>query len=712
MKTPGVMVWNKKELVAEEVRALATRYDLDLLEASILLRRGIADGEALLSYLEDDLRFTPNPFLFRDMEDVVDRLLGARDDEEPVLVFGDRDADGITSTVILVEAFQELGLKVEWRVPQGDDAYGLTLEAVDTFAEAGGGLIVTIDCGISNVKEVTRARELGIDVLIFDHHVAPEGLPPALAFINPKIPGETYPFASLAACAVASKVVWAMRFAETPLYNQRMCLLHCRQAEEGLLVEAVRLVNLTERKRLRLVFGKNSTASDLSLLVTFLQDQEIFVYDEKVQLRLLRQLFGSGVEIGVFDLAPQIKHAFPTLAGLSFDEVRAKSRLPRYRPDTGDLDILVSLFTSSVFKAFPSLGTDFLPVLDLVALGTLADLMPLEGENRILVKLGMQSLNTTKREGLRALLMRLKMLGKPLSTTDVSWSLTPVINAAGRLGCPEKAVELLLTADEVRRRALAAELEDLNHQRRQLGATAWDQVLPAARISFEALDQKMALVYDPSIARGITGILASRLMNLMGVPAVVITRQDARCIGSLRANRGFETRRFLDAFADLFTDYGGHDAAAGFNFPEARWPEFESRLKALLPAFPLGQEGTMRLDVDADLPKDYLKPDLLALIDRLEPYGEGCRPLVFTCKGLPILTLDLVGKTGAQHVRLTLDGGTHKWPAIYWNALERLENGDFAAGDKVDAAFQISRNYFQGQDKPQLTILDLVRSAV
>jgi len=120
----------------------------------------------------------------------------------------------------------------------------------------------------------------------------------------------------------------------------------------------------------------------------------------------------------------------------------------------------------------------------------------------------------------------------------------------------------------------------------------------------------------------------------------------------------------------------------------------------------------MRLDVDADLPKDYLKPDLLALIDRLEPYGEGCRPLVFTCKGLPILTLDLVGKTGAQHVRLTLDGGTHKWPAIYWNALERLENGDFAAGDKVDAAFQISRNYFQGQDKPQLTILDLVRSAV
>src|SRR6185369_10620908 len=221
-----------------------------------------------------------------------------------------------------------------------------------------------------------------------------------------------------------------------------------RQAEEGLVVEAVRLVNLTERKRLRLVFDAKSTASDLSLLVAFLQDQEIFVFDERAQLRLLRQLFGPGVEIGVFDLAPQIRLAFPSLVGQGFDDLKAKSRLPRYRPETGDLDILVSLFTSWVYKANPKLGSEFLPVLDLVALGTLADLMPLEGENRILVKLGMQTLNTTRREGLRALLLRLKMLGKPLSTTDVSWSLTPVINAAGRLGCPEKAVELLLTGDE------------------------------------------------------------------------------------------------------------------------------------------------------------------------------------------------------------------------------------------------------------------------
>ncbi len=710
MRTAGTMVWNKKELIAEEVRTLAARYDVKLLEASILLRRGVADGEALLSYLEDDLRFTPNPFLFRDMEDVVDRLTGARDDDEAVLVFGDRDADGITSTVILVEAFREFGLNVEWRVPQKDEAYGLTLDAVEALAQAGGGLIVTIDCGISNFKEIERAGELGIDVLVFDHHVAPAELPGALAFINPKIPGETYPFPFLAACAVASKVVWALRFSATPLYNQRMCLLHCRQAEEGLIVEAARLVNLTERKRLRLVFDAKSQAADLSLLVEFLQNQEIFVFEERVQLRLLRQLFGPGVDIGVFDLAPQIRKAFPSLANQSFDELKAKSRLPRYRLETGDLDILLSLFTSSVYKAYPELGADFLPVLDLVALGTLADLMPLEGENRILVKLGMQTLNSSRREGLRALLMRLKLLGKPLSTTDVSWSLTPVINAAGRLGCPEKAVELLLTDSADRQRVLASELEALNHQRRQLGAMAWDQILPVARVSYETLNNRMALVFDPSIPRGITGILASRLMNLLGVPAVVVTAQDGRCIGSLRANRGFETRRFLDAFSDLFTDYGGHDQAAGFNFPEDRWAAFEERLKSILPDFPLSKEGQDVIEIDADLPQDFLKPDLLEVVDRLEPYGEGCRPLVFSSHSLKIVSLDLVGKTGAKHVRLTLDGGAYKWPAIYWNALERLERGDFALGDHVDIAFQISRNYFQGQEKIQLTVLDLARA--
>lgn len=710
MNKAASMTWVRKDVPAEEVRQLALRYDLNLLEASILARRGVTQPEDLLFYLEDDLRFVPNPFLFQNMEDVVDRLNGALDDEESVLVFGDRDADGITSTVLLVEAFTELGLKVSWKVPQGDEAYGLTLAAVEEFAEAGGGLIVTVDCGISNFKEVARANDLGVDVLILDHHVAPGELPDALAIVNPKVPGETYPFATMAACAVASKVIWALRFAQTPLYNQRMCVLHCHQEEEGLHVEAVRLVNLTERRRLRLVFNDKSGTSDLQALVDFLQDQEIFVYDERAQTKLLRQLFGPGVEIGLFDLAPEIRKAFPSLAGLDFRTVKAKSRLPRYLTGAGDLDILVSLFTSSVYKAYPSLGADFTPLLDLVALGTLADLMPLAGENRILVKLGMQALHTTRREGLRVLLLKLKLLGKPLTTTDVSWQFIPTLNAAGRLGAPEKAVELLLTTDAARRRVLADELDSLNQQRKQMSQDAWELVLPLARTSLEALGGSLVLVMSPEIPRGITGLVASRLVSGFGVTSVVISRQDDRYIGSLRAKSGFETRRFLDSFSDIFTDYGGHDQAAGFNLPLEKFPAFEKRVKEILPGFSVSGVSEQTLDIDAELPLAFFTPDLIQTVDKLEPYGEGHRPLVFVARGLGIIALDLVGKLGAQHVKMTLDAGATKWPAIFFHALDRLEAGEFHLGDKVDAAFHLNRNLFQGQEKLQLTLLDLQRS--
>jgi len=710
VKKVPVMTWLKKDLVAEEVRELALRYDLNLMEASILARRGVIQPEDLLYFLEDDLRFVPNPFLFQNMEDVVDRLMGALDDEEAVLVFGDRDADGITSTVLLVEAFTALGLKVQWKVPQGDEAYGLTVAAVEEFAQAGGGLIVTVDCGISNFNEIALAGELGVDVLVFDHHVAPEVLPPALAIINPKVPGEPYPFATMAACAVASKVIWALRFSQTPLYNQRMCVLHCHQEEDGLVVEAIRLVNLAERRRLRLVFNDKSGSQDLQALVDFLQDQEIFVFDERAQTKMLRLLFGPGVEIGLFDLAPEIRKSFPSLAGLDFRAVKGKSRLPRYLVGAGDLDILVSLFTSSVFKAYPSLGADFVPLLDLVALGTLADLMPLAGENRILVKLGIQALHSTRREGLRVLLLKLKLLGKPLTTTDVSWQLIPTINAAGRLGHPEKAVELLLTSDPERRRVLADELDQLNQQRKQMTLDAWEVVLPLARASHFELNEAMVLVISEQIPRGITGLVASRLVSTFAVPSLVLTRQGDKFIGSLRANRGFETRRFLDSFEDLFTDYGGHDQAAGFNLPETAIEEFQTRLKSLLPGFPLQGDGELKLEIDAELPLAFFTAELIQTVDKLEPYGEGHRPLVFVARGLNIVALDLVGKSGAQHVKLTLDAGSTKWPAIYFHALDRLEAGEFHKGDRVDAAFHVARNTFQGQDKLQLTILDLRRS--
>ncbi|NNM53188.1 MAG: single-stranded-DNA-specific exonuclease RecJ [Spirochaetales bacterium] len=707
MKVEKRQHWSKKPLDSAEVKQMAVRYGLSLLEASILLRRGITEGKDLLFYLEDDLRFLHNPFLFASMEDAVDRLLAAQEEKEQVFVFGDRDVDGVSATVLLVEALHELGLKPEWKVPEGEETYGLSESVIALAVEKECTLLVTVDCGISNAAEIAKARQAGIDVIVLDHHVSPEDLPLAMAILDPKIPEESYPFPYLSATAVVSKLVWALRFAQTPLYNQRLCLLNVRQGEDGLTVEACHLVNLLVKKRLCLVFTSETPRSTAALLAEFLQDQEIYVWDSGQQTALLKQIFGARALISLFDMAPGILQAFPGLKSLTLPEVLAKSRLPRYFPDTEPLDILVSLFISSVHKKFPPLGSEFTSVLDLVGLSTLADMMPLEGENRILVRLGMQSLNKSTRPGLRSLLMKLKLLGHPLSTTEVSWQVTPVLNAAGRLGEPASAIDLFLTGEEEKRKLLADRLEELNQERKALSQTAWTDILPQARQFWEASGERFALVHDARVPKGITGILASRLMNTLGVPALVMTEQRNKTIGSLRTNRGFETRRFLDAFADLFIDYGGHAQAAGFQMLSSNLEEFKSRLSSMLPQFALTDKTDLTLDLDAEIPLNMLTADLIKIVDYFEPYGEGNRPLIFSTKGLRVLDADLVGKSGAQHLKMTLDAGTAKWPAIWWNALEFLPSAKVVSGSIVNIAYQVGRNYFYGQESLQLTILDL-----
>jgi single-stranded-DNA-specific exonuclease len=213
------MIWDKKDVPGELVKDLAARYGCDLLTASILARRGVTSGEEIRYFLEDDPLFLRNPFELPGMEDAVDRILAAKEEGEKVLVFGDRDVDGITGTALLTGRLREMGLDVEWRIPVGDEAYGLSRSAVEDFAAQAGGLIITVDCGISCAAEIAFAGELGIDVIVTDHHNPPETLPEALTIVNPKLAnseesGPVYPFRDLSGCAVAYKLLSALRFAQ------------------------------------------------------------------------------------------------------------------------------------------------------------------------------------------------------------------------------------------------------------------------------------------------------------------------------------------------------------------------------------------------------------------------------------------------------------------------------------------------------------------
>ncbi|MDA3951617.1 MAG: DHH family phosphoesterase, partial [Spirochaeta sp.] len=338
------MKWNKPPVDADEVKRISSRYGTDLLTAAILHRRGVTRAAQMPYYLENDLRYLHDPFLFADMPDVVERIDQAVREKEQVLVFGDRDVDGITSTAVMVDTLRARGLEVQWRVPEGDSNYGLSMEVVETFAAQSGTLLVTVDCGITNNEEIAAAVEHGIDTIIVDHHNPHEELPPAVAIINPKV-GDEYPFEGLCACAVCSKVRQALAIGETEVFGRLVTLISARPANETVIVDAIQLEHGIEVDRITEALVPGVASLETSRLREYLVGRELVCYDEPLQKRLLRQGMGPNVDIYMLDLAEQITELFPALAGKSLLEMREGARMAKYAEgETEEIDVLFALY--------------------------------------------------------------------------------------------------------------------------------------------------------------------------------------------------------------------------------------------------------------------------------------------------------------------------------------------------------------------------------
>lgn len=704
------MKWNKKQISGGLVRETADRYGIDLLTASILHRREILIPGEVQFFLEEDVRYLHNPFLFSEMEDAVDRIMAAREEGEKVLVFGDRDVDGITSITLMVEILEEMGIDVTWKLPIGDDPYSLTIEVVEEFARSGGTLIITVDCGCTNITEIERASDLGIDTIVVDHHNPQDELPEAVAIINPKLEDCEYPFPGLCGCGVVSKLRWALRFAVSDFYNKPLCLLNVRPGNDTVIIDALKVVNLTVKDRITENLIPGYVSLEDTRLMDFFRNQ-IIVYDAPPQERLLRRLFGNGVDIFLTDAAEEIWNVFPGLTNMSLLKIGDSSRAVKYRESSfGEIDVLYNLFVSFALSKLPELSEDTRKSLDLVALGTIADIMPLTNENRILVRHGLKSLDGTARKGLRDLLFQKRLLGKRITSSDIGWQITPVLNASGRMGEPDKAVKLLLSRDDAEREQLLSEVIQLNDTRRQVGDAAWEKLLPAAKESLEELDGKFVLVMDPSIHRGVTGIIASRLVKLFNVPCAALAVLDDKVIGSVRSTRGLMVQEFLEPLSGLLEDWGGHDAAGGFYFLPERTEEVIQAVKSAAKGISLEDEEEQSLQIDAEIPGDYLSPDIEKVVNRLSPYGEGNPPLTFLTTGMKILEMDLIGRKEQKHLKFLLGAGKYRWPGVYWRAGHRAE-GDLKVNDQVDVVYQVSKNYFNNKETLQLVVLDMKHSS-
>ncbi|MDR2160242.1 MAG: single-stranded-DNA-specific exonuclease RecJ [Treponema sp.] len=702
------MKWEKKDISPELVKETAARYGCDLLTASILVRRNLNGAGEARYFLEDNLRHLHNPFDLAGMEDAVERIIAAKEEGEKVLVFGDRDVDGITGTVLLTGFLRDLGMDVDWRIPVGEESYGLSAAAVEEFAAAGT-LIITVDNGISCHGEIRRAGELSVDVIVTDHHNPPEELPDAFCTINPKLKNSGYPFQGLSGCAVACKLVEALRFAlKSELYGQPICLLNTRPANDAWIIEIARTRNLAVIDTLTETIVPGMVGITGTRIPAFLEGQQIFVWDAPLQRRIFAKLFGSGVEVGMLDIAGETGKEIPQAAGKSLLRLRELSTIARYsEKDVTELDVLLNLFVSFVRRREGLSGAAGRE-LQLAALGTVADIMPLRNENRILVRRGLASLREKPEPGLSELLFKLNLAGR-FETRDVSWQLCPAIRSTGRMGKPQTAAALLLERDGGRRDRLADEIIAMNNERKKIEEEVWSFAEPMAFKNLPAYGEKLAFAWGEEIFRGVTGLIAQRLTRKFNVPALVVSFDGPIATGSLRSVRGYNLHNILNLCADIFINAGGHDFAAGFSMELAKWEVFLDRIADAVSAMELADEEDKHIAIDAELPPDYLTPEILKLTDRFEPYGEENGPLNFLSRNLLVREIGFMGKNEAKHVKLTLDTGKYKWPAVYWQAADKVKE-EFDLNERVDIVFNAVRNYFNGAETPQLVIADLKRS--
>lgn len=705
--------WFKKQISKTQVESVSKKYSLDPITASIMVRRGITGGRDILYYIEDDLRFQHSPFMFAAMEDAVDRILDAKEENEKVLIFGDRDVDGVTSTTVLYDCLSSMGIDVSYKLPGGDDAYGLSIQAVEEFAANYGSLIITVDCGISNNAEIAKAAELGLDVIVVDHHNAPETLPSPAIIIDPKTENSGYPFPDISGCAVVYKLVSAIRFSQSSWYKQDVTLLNV--SKENSAVECVKVRNLVPVSRLTQTIDQNTASLSDTNLPSYLQGQLLLAWDAKSLSQDLQSLFGDGAQFNLVDIRDEAAKLFPKFASMTLTQLKGMSKMAKYGDHEpteigGFYNIFVTWVQKSLAKDFPSFAQAEEKDLQLVALAALADIMPMKNENRIFVKNGLKSINSGRiRPGLRELMAELNLTGKRINSIDLSWVVVAHLNAAGRLGQPELAAKLFITDSQNERLETAKQIIELNAERKQLCVDAWNYAGIQAKASIPLHSNKLCVVIDERINRGVSGILAGRLVSTYNVPAMAVTIVDGIAIGSMRSCRDYDVTQFLNKMDDLFINHGGHNFAAGFSFKRERLAEFEERIKTLSSEIKLGDTKDTGGDIDAEIPAQYLTPALLDISDRFEPYGEENPQLLFMAKNIRVASGQRMGKGEKMHLKITVDCGKYKWPCIFWNEGERLGR-DFNVGDRVDFIFRVERNVFNRIETPQINLVDIKKS--
>jgi single-stranded-DNA-specific exonuclease len=565
--------WLLREADRQTVVQQAEQLKVSPLLARILVLRGYIDGQSAKRFLSSSLREDlPSPFEMVDMEVAVSRLVKAVEDKEYIGIWGDYDVDGTTGASVLVCFLRAVGAQPIFYVPHRiDEGYGLNVAGLRRLKERGVGLVVTVDCGISNGREIEAAREFGLDIIVIDHHQPPPELPRALAVVNPHRKDCPFPDKGLCAAGLAFYIVIALR---------------AKLREAG--------------------------------------------------------WFSSGV-------------------------------------------------------------LDIRPYLDIVTLGTIADMVPLNGVNRTLLRRGLQELSASSRPGVVALK---KVAGVPagiVSAGQVGFRLGPRINAAGRVDYGIKVVELLTTESNEVALRIAQELEAHNRERRAVEAAVLEKALASATAAMDGSGCHSLVLAGDGWHAGVLGIVASRIVEKYCRPTVVIGFDGDQGKGSARSIRGFHLVRGLEQCAEHLEKFGGHEYAGGLSIKAAKLERFAEAFEAVARRTLMAEDLLPVLEVDAELKLSEISLPLLAELDVLKPFGVGNPEPLFMTTGAEICER----KTFSSGVRYRLRQAGRALSGVIFGAPDEIAG---ALGQLVDVAYRLTQNDWNGTSTVELRIADLKTS--
>lgn len=562
----NIKKWEVAPLNRERAAQIAERYSLPFFLSMLLEIRGFEDEEEIRDLLSEGR--LSDPLLMKDMDKAVERIRRAIDQFEKIAVYGDYDADGVTATSILFTYLEAVGADVIYYIPQREgEGYGMNLHAVEILHEEGVSLIITVDNGIASVAEVARAKELGMDVVVTDHHRPQREIPEAYAVVDAYQADDHGPYKDLSGAGVALKLVMAL--------------------EDG---------------------------------------------------------------------------------------------------DAG-----------SVLEEYA----------DLAALGTVADVVPVLGENRAIVKAGLNILSRGGRAGVDALLEQSGMEGKAATATSLAFTVIPRINATGRMGAPERAVRLLTCDSQEEAQPLSAEICEDNERRREVEAEIVKEAMERIESEGSLLYSRVIVVDGKGWHHGVIGIVASRITERFGKPCVVISVDGNMAKGSGRSVEGFSLFQAVCACGDLMERYGGHPMAAGITLKAENVPLFRERINQyaaqVCPEMP-----AQVLSIDCKLNPAALSPEMPQSLEPLEPYGSGNPQPLFGLYNMELRQVVPVG--GGNHLRLIC---AKKGVAVTCMKFGTTpEDFPFSPGDVLDLAVTLEAKEFRGEQKLTVSVRDIKLSGL